>query len=115
MQAAKGGLRVGVAERYRQIGGGCTHWGTIPSKALRYAVTSTMKSLKNPVMREMGFAASPSMEQLNRGTQAIIGRQVTMRQSFYDRNAVPISRGQARFVDEHTITIDNGELITAGL
>lgn len=113
MQAAKGGLRVGVAERYRQIGGGCTHWGTIPSKALRYAVTSTMKSLKNPVMREMGFAASPSMEQLNRGTQAIIGRQVTMRQSFYDRNSVPIFRGQARFVDEHTITIDNGELITA--
>ena len=29
MQAAKGGLRVAVAERYRQIGGGCTHWGTI--------------------------------------------------------------------------------------
>ncbi|MCC9643467.1 Si-specific NAD(P)(+) transhydrogenase [Rhodopirellula sp. JC740] len=113
MQAAKGGLKVGVAERYRQIGGGCTHWGTIPSKALRYAVTSTMKSLKNPVMREMGFAVSPTMEQLNRGTQAIIGRQVSMRQSFYDRNNVPIFRGQARFLDEYTISIDNGEHITA--
>lgn len=113
MQAAKGGLSVGVAERYRQIGGGCTHWGTIPSKALRYAVTSTMKSLKNPVMRELGFSVAPTMEQLNRGTQTIIGRQVSMRQSFYDRNGVPIHRGQARFLDEHTISIDHGEPITA--
>lgn len=113
MQAAKGGLRVGVAERYRQIGGGCTHWGTIPSKALRYAVTSTMRSLKNPVLREMGISASPTMEQLGRGTQAIIGRQVDMRQSFYDRNNVPILRGQARFIDGHTISIDGGEPISA--
>jgi NAD(P) transhydrogenase len=113
MQVAKGGWRVGVAERYRHIGGGCTHWGTIPSKALRYAITSTMKSLSNPVMRELGFSATPTMEQLKRGTQAIIGRQVEMRQSFYDRNDVPILRGQARFIDEHTISIDNGEPITA--
>lgn len=113
MQVAKGGWRVGVAERYRQIGGGCTHWGTIPSKALRYAVTSTMKALSNPVMRELGFNVSPTMEQLRRGTQAIIGRQVTMRQSFYERNNVPIHHGQARFLDEHTVSIDNGKPITA--
>ncbi|MEM9368860.1 MAG: Si-specific NAD(P)(+) transhydrogenase [Planctomycetota bacterium] len=114
MQAAKGGWRVGVAERYRQIGGGCTHWGTIPSKALRYAITSTSRAMKNPVFREMGCGLSPSMEQLNRGTQTIIGRQVTMRQSFYDRNDVPVHRGQARFVDEHTIELDGGERVTAG-
>ncbi len=113
MQVAKGGWRVGVAERYRQIGGGCTHWGTIPSKAMRYAVTSTMKALSSPVMRELGFTTAPTMEQLRRGTQTIIGRQVTMRQSFYDRNNVPIHRGQARFLDEHTISIDNHETITA--
>jgi len=113
MQVAKSGWRVGVAEGYREIGGGCTHWGTIPSKALRYAVTSTMKSLSNPVMRELGYNVSPSMEQLRHGTQTIIGRQVSMRQSFYDRNDVPIHRGQARFIDEHTVTIDNGEPITA--
>jgi NAD(P) transhydrogenase len=107
MQAAKGGLRVAVAERYRQIGGGCTHWGTIPSKALRYTITSTMNSLKNPAFREMGMHANPTLEQLQRGTEAIIRRQVTMRQSFYDRNEVPILRGDARFVDPHTVSIDN--------
>jgi NAD(P) transhydrogenase len=107
MQAAKGGLSVAVAERYRQIGGGCTHWGTIPSKALRYTITSTMNSLKNPAFREMGMHANPTLEQLQRGTEAIIRRQVTMRQSFYDRNEVPILRGDARFVDPHTVSIDN--------
>ncbi len=107
MQATKGGLKVAAVERYRQIGGGCTHWGTIPSKALRYAITSTMTSLKNPTFREMGMHASPTLEQLKRGTNAIISRQVTMRQSFYDRNNVPILQGQARFIDEHTISVDS--------
>lgn len=113
MQAAKGGMRVAVAERYRQIGGGCTHWGTIPSKALRHSITSMMNVLKNPTFREMGLNATPTLEQLKRGTQAIIGRQVTMRQSFYDRNGVPIYRGQARFVDEHAVSIDGDEPIRA--
>lgn len=115
MQAAKGGLRVAVAERYREIGGGCTHWGTIPSKALRYAITSTMNVLKNPAFRELGIHATPTLEQLKRGTQAIVGKQVTLRQSFYDRNCVPVFRGQARFQDEHSISIDGDEPIRAKL
>ncbi|MDE0866742.1 MAG: Si-specific NAD(P)(+) transhydrogenase [Rubripirellula sp.] len=113
MQAVKGGMRVAVAERYRQIGGGCTHWGTIPSKALRHTITSTMKVLNNPTYREMGINTRPTLEQLKRGTQAIIGRQVTMRQSFYDRNGVPVFRGQARFVDDHAISVDGDEPIRA--
>ncbi len=113
MQAAKGGMKVAVAERYRQIGGGCTHWGTIPSKALRYTITSTMRALRNPTLREMGVHVSPTMEQLRRGSQAIIGQQVSMRQSFYDRNQVPIYSGQARFVDEHSVSIDGDVPITA--
>jgi NAD(P) transhydrogenase len=105
MQAAKGGMTVGVAERYTQIGGGCTHWGTIPSKALRNTITATTQALKNPVFREMGVNVSPTMEQLKRGTQTIIAQQVNMRQSFYDRNHVPVHFGDAKFVDEHTITV----------
>ena len=36
-----------------------------------------------------------------------------MRQSFYDRNDVPIFRGQARFVDDHAVSIDGDEPIRA--
>lgn len=113
MQAAKGGMKVAVAERYTQIGGGCTHWGTIPSKALRNTITASMQALKNPVFREMGINTTPTMEQLKRGTQAIIAKQVSMRQSFYDRNSVPILRGAARFVDQHTVIVGECEPVRA--
>lgn len=113
MQAAKGGMRVAVAEKYQQIGGGCTHWGTIPSKALRHSITASTTSLRNPVLREMGISSSPTMEQLKRGTQAIISQQVAMRQSFYDRNDVPVLRGNARFLDEHTVAVGDCQPVTA--
>ena len=38
MMLAKNHRKVAVVERYTEVGGGCTHWGTIPSKALRHAV-----------------------------------------------------------------------------
>ena len=31
MGLVKQGARVAVIERYHNVGGGCTHWGTIPS------------------------------------------------------------------------------------
>ena len=38
MRAAKAGKSVAAVERFCQVGGGCTHWATIPSKALRQAI-----------------------------------------------------------------------------
>ena len=38
MKAVKEGKQVMVVERHAEVGGGCTHWGTIPSKALRQIV-----------------------------------------------------------------------------
>lgn len=109
MQAVKGGMRVAIAEKYQEIGGGCTHWGTIPSKALRHSITASTTALRNPVLREMGVATSPTMEQLKRGTQAIISQQVAMRQSFYERNDVPVLKGNARFLDEHTVAVGESD------
>ncbi len=112
MQATKGGLKVAVAERFPQIGGSCTHRGTIPSKALRYTITSTVRAMTNPALQAMGFHFSPSMEDLRKSSQTIIARQVKMRQSFYDRNEVPVYRGVAAMLDPHTIQI-GGERVTS--
>jgi len=38
MTLAKAGQHVAVLEKHYDVGGGCTHWGTIPSKALRHSV-----------------------------------------------------------------------------
>ncbi|HAY82370.1 MAG TPA: NAD(P)(+) transhydrogenase, partial [Planctomycetaceae bacterium] len=105
MQAAKGGKRVAVVERSPQVGGGCTHWGTIPSKALRHAIFSVTEALANQLLASCGTVVKPSVAELSRNARSIIEKQVAMRQGFYDRNDVPVIQGQACFVDPHTIEV----------
>ena len=38
MMCAKDGKSVLAIEKFSEVGGSCTHWGTIPSKALRHMV-----------------------------------------------------------------------------
>lgn len=107
MQAAKAGKRVGIVEAYERIGGGCTHWGTIPSKALRFSIYSVMEAINNPVVRQLGVQCSPSLAQLRASSQSIISKQESMRRTFYERNDVPILYGHARFVDANTLEVDD--------
>jgi NAD(P) transhydrogenase len=106
MQSAKEGRSVAVVEAYDRIGGGCTHWGTIPSKALRFSIYSVMEAMNNPIVRELGVHLNPTFAQLRSSSKSIIAKQVSMRQTFYERNNVPVIHGKARFVDANTIEID---------
>lgn len=114
MQAAKAGKRVAVIERYSRIGGGCTHWGTIPSKALRFSIFSIMEAMNNPIVKDMGLWPNPTLEQLRASSRSIIAKQEAMRQTFYDRNNVPVIHGQARFIDACTIEVEESTRLTAG-
>lgn len=105
MQAVKSGLKVGVVERYTQPGGGCTHWGTIPSKALRYAIFQLTEANSNPLFREAGVSINLQFPALRRGARSVIEKQVDLRRGFYDRNQVPILVGQARILDQHTVLV----------
>jgi NAD(P) transhydrogenase len=113
MQAAKAGRKVAVIEKYSHIGGGCTHWGTIPSKALRYSIYSVMEAMNNPILKELGIRVNPTLAQLRASSRSIIAKQESMRHTFYERNEVPIIHGQARFLDAHTIEIDDETRFTA--
>ncbi|MDX1945307.1 MAG: Si-specific NAD(P)(+) transhydrogenase [Pirellulaceae bacterium] len=117
MQAVKHGLKVAVVERYPKIGGGCTHWGTIPSKALRFAIFRMVEANNNPLFREAGVQVDLTFPQLRKGAGSVISQQEDLRRSFYERNRIPLFHGAARFVDPHTIEIceDKGacERITA--
>ncbi len=108
MKSIKDGKSVAVIEKYHQVGGGCTHWGTIPSKALRFAISSMLEFNRNPLYRSlMGKPARFTFPELLRTAEAVIARQTAMRQDLYDRNHVSVYRGHARFVDEHTLEIDS--------
>ncbi|MGI8982170.1 MAG: Si-specific NAD(P)(+) transhydrogenase [Pirellulaceae bacterium] len=105
MQACKNGLKVGVVERMDKIGGGCTHFGTIPSKALRYSIFKMIDVNSDPIYQAAGISLDLSIPDLRKSAGSVIRLQEEMRRNFYEKNDVAMHRGQARFVDPHTLEI----------
>ncbi|VEC85538.1 soluble pyridine nucleotide transhydrogenase [Raoultella ornithinolytica] len=103
MGLVKQGARVAVIERYHNVGGGCTHWGTIPSKALRHAVSRIIEFNQNPLYSDHSRLLRSSFADILNHADSVINQQTHMRQGFYERNHCEILQGNAHFVDEHTL------------
>ncbi len=113
MQLAKSGRKVQLVERHDQVGGGCTHWGTIPSKALRFAIWQLTEALRHPLLRSCDVSVDFTMADLTRRTQSIISQQEGLRRRFFDRNQVEVIHGHARLVDQRTVRVDDDRTLTA--
>lgn len=105
MMAAKNHRRVALVERSVEIGGGCTHWGTIPSKALRHAVKTLNDLRHNPLTRNYYTANPPQFPQLLSSADKVVESQIASRRRYYERNRVPIFEGTARFLDAHRVEV----------
>tara|TARA_B100000959_G_scaffold287595_1_gene374732 strand:- start:17925 stop:19322 length:1398 start_codon:yes stop_codon:yes gene_type:complete len=105
MNARKKGRSVAVICDLDQVGGSCTHLGTIPSKALRHSVKQVMAFNTNPMFRDFGDARKLSFQQILNHADRVMYEQVRMRTDFYERNKIPIIRGKASFIDKHTIKL----------
>jgi NAD(P) transhydrogenase len=105
IHCAKHGRSVAVIERYQKIGGGCTHWGTIPSKALRYAISQMTEVNNNPLFHEAGVSVQLTFPDLRKTARSVIEKQVDMRKSFYERNHIQVISGHGRFLDPHTLEV----------
>ena len=105
MYLAKSGLKVAAIERYHAVGGGCTHWGTIPSKALRHSVSRFIEYNDNPLFQMDNQSSNLTFPQILKHAAGVIRKQVRLRSSFYDRNRVEVFAGDASFVDKHHIKI----------
>ena len=106
MKCAKSGKRVAVIEAFPMVGGGCTHWGTIPSKALRHVIARLSEFRNNQVVYGMGTEREVPFSTLIKSAEGVIKKQVTMRRTFYDRNEVDVIHGHATFIDQHTVEVD---------
>jgi NAD(P) transhydrogenase len=107
--AAKLDRRVAVVERQHMIGGVCLNTGTIPSKTLREAILY----LTGLDQREMYGASyrvkdEITIADLAARTTHVVGRETEVVRSQLTRNRVTILTGSARFVDPHTVEIDDG-------
>ena len=97
MGLVKQGARIAVIERYHNVGGGCTHWGTIPSKALRHAVSRIIEFNQNPLYSDHTRILRSSFADILNHADSVINQQTQMRQGFYERNRCEILQGNARF------------------
>ena len=105
MYFAKSGKRVAAIERYKSVGGGCTHWGTIPSKALRHSVSRLIEFNENPLFQLDDQLTRLTFSQILKHAAGVIRKQVKLRAGFYDRNLVKIHQGEAHFIDKNTLEI----------
>lgn len=105
MNAAKHHLKVALVERHMEVGGGCTHWGTIPSKALRHAVKTLHEIRQNPLLKDARAALNLTYPQILSNATRVIETQVSARRRFYERNRIPVFPGSASFVDQNTLEI----------
>jgi NAD(P) transhydrogenase len=107
MMATKNHRRVALIERYLDVGGGCTHWGTIPSKALRHAVKVLHDFRRSSLLGEVRNAARLTYPQLLASAGKVVAIQAASRRRLYERNRVPLYSGEARFVDPHTLEVQS--------
>ncbi|HGJ5868430.1 Si-specific NAD(P)(+) transhydrogenase [Arsenophonus nasoniae] len=105
MGLVKQGKKVAVIERYNKIGGGCTHWGTIPSKALRHAVSRIIEFNQNPLYSDKSRLLRSSFSDILKQAETVINQQTHMRQGFYERNGCNMFAGEASFIDEHSVKV----------
>lgn len=109
MQAAKHERKVAVIESYREVGGGCTHWGTIPSKALRHSIQRLVEVKSSALFAAFGDRVELTFPQLRRTAEGVIKKQVSMRRTFYERNTVQLINGRGTFTDANTIQVTDGK------
>lgn len=105
MNLSKSNKKVAVIERQTAVGGGCVHWGTIPSKALRHSVSRYIEYKANPLFNVGERPVRLTFPDILRHASSVISKQSNLRSSFYDRNRIHMFQGDASFVDKHTIEI----------
>ena len=105
MMASKSHRRVALVERNTEVGGGCTHWGTIPSKALRHAVKTLNDLRHNPLTRHYAAANPPQFPQILASADKVVEAQIASRRRNYERNRVPLFEGSASFLDAHRLEV----------
>ena len=109
MKLAKSGKKVVVIDPRDQVGGNCTHVGTIPSKALRQSVYNLINHRRDPLFSQAVDYHQVPLNRVLSNARNVVRSQVETHTRFYERNRVEIRHGWASFVDKHTLHIELNE------
>ncbi len=106
--ASKLGKSVAVIERGWMLGGVCVNTGTIPSKTLREAVIYlTGRNQRELYGSSYRVKDNITTEDLHSRTSHVIAREIDVVRSQLLRNKIDLFTGHGRFVDPHTVVVEN--------
>ncbi len=113
LQGAKWGKRVAIIEKYPMIGGGCVHFGTLPSKSFRESVYRYSLGSRGVLGREADESRSkrkpsllvPDMRRLLQRKERVVAGETLVIRDQLKRNGIDIFVGTARLMDRTTIEV----------
>lgn len=118
LQAAKAGKKAAIVEKYSMVGGGCVHFGTLPSKSFRESVYRFSLGSRGVLGREADESRGagktkkrplsllvPEMGRLlQRKERVVIGESHVIRDQL-KRNGIPVFVGEATFTSATELAI----------
>jgi len=105
VQAAKLGKKVAVIEKRRLVGGACLDTGTIPSKTFREAVLTLSQNEDLLPRQRSSVSIRPTASYLLSRVKDVIRIEGEVVEDQLFRNNVTMVKGNASFVDPHTLQI----------
>lgn len=111
VQAAKLGKRVAIVDRSGSLGGMCIHGGAIPSKTLREAVLYYSGFYHRQAYNVRQNRDLTAQDLLVRCAE-VVAKEARVIIHQLERNHIEIIEGEASFLNEHTVRIENGNLRT---
>jgi NAD(P) transhydrogenase len=116
LQAARAGKLVAVIEDSGSVGGGCLHWGTMPSKSFRESVYRWSLSSRGTIGREsedQGARAKssslPDMARLLRRRDRVVENESTVIREEFEKAGVRVHLGRASFSGPNDIEVTGPE------
>lgn len=107
LSAAKSNLRVGIVEDRSELGGNCTHSGTIPSKALRNVVKQVNRFRTQPIFRSFEKFENLTYPQVLAAASEIVPLQSRLHADYLNKNRVIVHRGRAKFLGNNLVEVRN--------
>ena len=111
--AAALGLKTAVIDGARELGGLCILRGCMPSKTLIYAAEVLHLAQKAGHFGVRVTGARADMAAMHARKRRIIGSFALHRQQQLASGRFKLIRATARFLDPHTLSLDNGRRITS--
>ncbi|THB74648.1 MAG: Si-specific NAD(P)(+) transhydrogenase [Gammaproteobacteria bacterium] len=100
------GMKIAIIEKYSMVGGGSTHYGTIPSKALRHAIERMQEIETNPLFHHTTTEKHNIIQHIMNSAKRVMTNISQSKSKLYqESNDITLIHGMASFVDCNTIQV----------